>query len=215
MILNTATDARSLAVSGDTIISMRLTLLIICSTLIISCKQPLNQKKNNRVEVELFPAFSEPSLLQFERMGDTGVLSFLIRYYEGVSHDKDTFYYRSTVLTQLASRYFDSLIDNWPKISATRTVAVLDGIHFIFSRLNNHDTSRFSFQSPSLRTDSLGFKMTSSLISTIDRSFHDSLISDYLIEIRSYIENDSNVENTPRPILFNRRKSKYGWEYRR
>ena len=146
---------------------------------------------------------------------DSAKIVALIRNNIRIDNKEDTFYYKSVVVNNRDIRYFDSLFNYWPKPWTPRAITVLDGIHFTYTKLYREDTSKLELHGPSFWADSVGYRMTTSLLERVDLCLNDPLIRDYFVEVRSYIEDDSLISNASRPTLFERREMKYGWKYRR
>jgi len=195
---------------------VRFTITILLFLQLISCNQRASSYEHTkRIDIGINPAFSENSLIKVNWSADTAKIMILIRNNVRVDNKEDTFYYISADLNNNDIKYFDSLFNHWPKPWSPRAITVLDGIHFTYTKLYREDTSKLELHGPSFWADSVGYGMTSSLLERVDLRLNDPLITDYFLELRSYIEDDSIVSNASRPTLFARREIKYGWKYRR
>jgi len=170
---------------------------------------------NDYFEADINPAFSERCSLKFDRIKNKPQLTMLIRNNFRADEKEDTFYYKSIIINDTNISFFDSLLNNWPKQWKPRAITVLDGIHMNYTKFMGRDTFKLELHGPSLWADSFGYRLTTSLFNKFELCFQDSLISDYLLELRSYIENDSILSTAPRLKLFEQRAMKYGWKYRR
>ena len=98
---------------------------------------------------------------------------------------------------------FDSLVVQKTKINQPRQwTGCCDGMPVTFLLIQGADTSKLYFRSPQVRSDSSGYEITKTTIEQFDMLYSDSVITDYLHDIESNIDDSKRHTkmNENRPI---------------
>jgi len=196
---------------------------LIISTLflfLISCSDNAQNNQDGHIKsgqtvltTSFNPAFEENSEIVYSVNELSQNLSMLIKSKDGDRFHNDTFLYRAKVLINNEVRFLDSMIVKlMPIPTVDRKDKISDGITINFDLIRNGDTVKRHFVSPTKSENVVGFIITSNAVNAFTSIFNDSLVSDYFVDIYSYINDSAILPNpTVRPIV-KLRMAKYGWK---
>ena len=203
---------------------MQRTFLTLLILLILSaCGQrsaPISPNDSLTFKVFLRPGFDESAEIVIVKVDTQQTIQFLLIDREFPNKPIDTFYMKKISLSETQYENFDSLIIQKTKIKQTHQwTGCCDGMPVTFLLIQGVDTSGLYFRSPDIKSDSSGYAITKAAIGQLEIFYKDSVITDYLHDIESYMDNSKHHSkwNENRPI--NRlRKIEYSrseavWQY--
>ncbi|MEO8116772.1 MAG: hypothetical protein ABI653_03930 [Bacteroidota bacterium] len=176
--------------------------------------QDIHAKNEHTLLITSFsPAFEENSEIVYSVNDLQNNLSILLKSKNGHNFEKDTFFYKTKILTDNEVRLLDAVIDKivlMPTID--RKGKITDGITINFDLIKDGDTTNRLFKSPYKEVNPIGFNITSDVIKAFRKIFNDPIVSGYFDDAYNYFS-DSTIKYTSkdRPIDKLRIK-KYGWQ---
>jgi len=192
--------------------------MVFCSTFVLilsSCRQDEKSKfkdPNVTFKIFLYPSFDEKAEVVLSK-NDTGQkMNFLILYRQWEKKSVDTFYFKEISLSNKQYFNFDSLIIQKTKIvQPHQWTGCCDGMPVLYLLIRNGDTSQLHFRNPEInKPDSSGYNITKATIDHLRVLYNDSVITDYLHDVESYMDESKQhirqAENRPINRL---RKSEY------
>jgi hypothetical protein len=187
--------------------SMQRTLVPLLVLFIVSACG-LRQKispSNNTLAFKVFfhPSFDEKAEIILTQIDTEQTIQFLIIDRRLPDKPTDTFYFKKISLTRAQFDNFDSLVIQKTKINQPRQwTGCCDGMPVTYQLIQGTDTSGLYFRSPDIKSDSSGYQITKSTINQLDILYKDSVITDYLHDIESYMDETKHHTkwNENRPI---------------
>jgi hypothetical protein len=141
-------------------------------------------------KVFLYPSFDEKAEVVLSK-NDTGQkMNCLILYRQWEKKSIDTFYFKEISLSNRQYVNFDSLVIQKTKIAQpNQWTGCCDGMPVLYLLIQNGDTSQLHFRSPEInKPDSSGYNLTKATIDNLRALYNDSVITDYLHDIESYMD---------------------------
>jgi hypothetical protein len=191
-----------------------LTLLILLTLFACRQRQSLNTQNNILTfKVFLYPSFDEKAQIVLTKIDTQQVIQFLLLDREFANKTIDTFYFKKAILTKEQFDSFNSLVIGKTQIKQPHQwTGCCDGMPVEYLLIQGIDTSNLHFRSPDIKSDSSGYQVTKAAIDQFRILFKDSVISDYLNDVESYMnENikhinwkDNRQINTLRKIEYSR-----------
>ena len=185
---------QALDVSGYTLTFMTNAFRLFSVILILSsCRQDKKSSfKDHNVtfKVSLNPSFDEKAEVVLSK-NDTGQnMIFLILYRQWEKKSADTFYFKEISISDKQYSNFDSSIIQKTKIAQPHQwTGCCDGMPVLYLLICNGDTSRLHFRSPEInKPDSSGYNITKATIDHLRVLYNDSVITDYLHDVESYMD---------------------------
>ena len=161
----------------------------------IGCKEAQKNEKENNVffTVIISPAFLERAEIIISKIDGIQEIQFLLKEANANDRPADTFYYKRIVLSENQfQKLYSGLIQKTNSVNSIEKKGMRDGINFIFTHIENKDTSILSFRSPSKETDTAAFRFIEKSFSDFRSIFEDSIIIDYLEDVETYIDYSKN-----------------------
>lgn len=174
---------------------------------IVSCNSNESNRPYTIFQVQLNPSFSERCTIRFHRDVDSIELEMLMRNNPGVDMTEDTFYYKIVHFSDYNNKQLDSFFERVTRLPNSPSVGMRDGTSVDSWKIVGQDTLTRNSLGASIRLDSIVVP----LLKVLQQSFNDSLVSDYLTEVKSYMTVDSTVLRSSIPTLYRMREAKYGW----
>lgn len=131
------------------------------------------------------------------------MLHFLLIDRELPGKPADTFYSKSIVLSREQFNSFDSLVIQKTKIKQPHQWAgCCDGMPVEYYLVQGADTSKLYFRSPDIKSGSAGYELTKAAVDNLRIFYMDSIITDYLNDVESYMDESKHHTkwNENRPI---------------
>ena len=189
-----------------------LSLLLLLN--LSSCKQksiPLSENRVISFKVFLRPSFEESAEISLTKTDTHQTMQFLIMDREFLDMPGDTFYLKQISLSKNQYHNFDSLVIKKTNINQPRQwTGCCDGMPVTFLQIQGVDTVKLAFRSPDIKSDSSGYELTKAAIEQFRLLYSDSVITDYLQDIESNMDDTKHHTewNEDRPII-RLRKMKY------
>jgi hypothetical protein len=194
-------------------------LYILILTVLISCNKK-SSESNNKPEsflliTDINPGFLEPSEITIE-MNDTVrkatiliVISPRGKFYNSNSTSKlDTFYYKSILLTEkLASQLKSEIITKLESTIKSDSTSGFDGISISYIFNHNDKLSYYSLWSPNSIKNPNALILTQDLVDNTKLIFNDTIITEYLDDVGSYLYKPKKNHSTDRKIDKLRKKT--------
>lgn len=185
---------------GKTTTFMRKTLSTLLILIIVSaCKHQIG--KDVKKDVVTFkgnfdPSFDERASFVLSKIDSNLQIIFLIMGNERRNRAKDTFYYKTVSLTKNQFDEFETNVVQRTKIKQPKQwTGCCDGMPVSFQLTQNGDTSELHFRSPNIKSDTIGYKITKLTADNLRSLIDDTIISDYLDDIESYMDTTKKHSN--------------------
>jgi hypothetical protein len=166
--------------------------IIFIVFIFIACKQRDNaytKKPTHIFKMWLNPSFGESGEIVLSKINSAHEIQILLTEIERPNRPSDTFYYKKSYLTKDQFDKFESEVIQKIMIKQPRQPeGIRDGMSVNFMLIDK-DTSRLYFRNPSIHSDTLGYNVTKYAIDNFRLFFNDSVITDYLDDIESYMDN--------------------------
>jgi hypothetical protein len=135
------------------------------------------------------PSFDESATITLLKADTTREIKFLILTRDLLNKPIDTFYHKRITLTKKQYEKFDSLVLQKMKMKQPpQNEGCCDGIYFRFKLINNEDTALLHFGNLIGPIDTISCKFISDALDNIESLYKDSVITDYINDIESYID---------------------------
>ena len=166
---------------------------LIVLLVLFSCRQsqkPIDKDRNVTFKILLSPSFDEKAEVILSKTDIEQKIRFLIMDRHIQNLPLDTFYLKTILLSKNQYTSFDSLIIQKTKMTQPRQwTGCCDGMPVSFTLIQDLDTSRLFFRSPDInKPDSSGYNITKATIDHLKGLYNDSVITDYLHDIESYMD---------------------------
>jgi hypothetical protein len=139
--------------------------------------------------LSLRPSFDETAEIVLSKIDTQQRIQFLIMDREWSDKPVDTFYFRTMSLPEDQFRNFDSSVIQKTKMRQPHQwTGCCDGMPVTFQVIRGTDTSKLYFRSPYINLDSSGYELTKGTINYLGKLFNDSIITDYLEDIETYMD---------------------------
>jgi len=170
----------------------RIFLTVFIFSILLSCGQ-ISSTRYARQDTLFFrtqitPAFDEPADIILIKTDTAQTIKIILTEAHGNDKPVGVFYSKSISLSRSQFNKLDSEL--FPKIIATHSIEkkVRDGIGFRYSLFNKSDTTLLTFATPSSSTDPTVFRLIENSLDNFRSIFKDSIISEYLDDIDTYID---------------------------
>jgi hypothetical protein len=172
---------------------------------------PIAKNSSEVFEVFLRPSFDERAEIILAKIDTQQTMQFLILSRESQDKSIDTFYLKKILLSKNQYDNFDYSIIQKTKIAQPlQWNGCCDGMPVTFLLIKGMDTSGLYFRSPRIKTDSSGYEITKATIDQLGKLYGDSIITDYLHDVESYMDDSKQHTNWNENRPINRlRKAKY------
>ena len=178
---------------------------LIVLLILSACGQ--RQSKNTQHEISVFKIFLHPSVdekaqIILTKNNTQQIVHFLILDREFANKPIDTFYQRTISLSKEQYNSFDSLVIKKAKVKQPHQwTGCCDGMPVEYFTITGTDTSKLYFRSPDIKSDSSGYVLTKLAVDKLRIIYNDSIITDYLNDIESYMDESKHhtdrKENRP------------------
>jgi hypothetical protein len=161
----------------------------------------------------LNPSFDESGEIVLSKRDRVNEIRILLTEIERANRASDTFYYKKSYLQKDKFEKFESQVIHKIMIKQPHQHEGLrDGMSVNFMLIDNNDTTRLYFRNPDIHSDTLGYNVTKHAIDNFRLIFKDSIITDYLDDIESYMDkskpgihmSDNRAINKLRKIEYSR-----------
>jgi hypothetical protein len=166
-----------------------LILLVLIS--LSACKQKETRNQNTALTFKMFlyPSFDEKAKIVLTKIDTGSVITFLLLTRFFPNKPTDTFYFKSISLTKEQFENFDSLVIQKVKMRQPKQwTGCCDGMPVEYFHIQGTDTTKLWFRSPDINSDSSGYQITKISIDYLAKLYKDSVITDYLQDIESYMD---------------------------
>jgi len=176
----------------------------------------LTDNKSSKVKQTLLitsfkPAFLEHSTVVYSNNSKNRSLSILINCNRRTRSDMDTLFYKTKLLTQKETEFFDTTIIRMIHIPIIpRKGKIVDGIGINFELTQDDDLFNLDFQSPSKSDNPVAYIITSKAISSFKDIFNDEIISNYFDDIKTYLDDSIPFDKSKERAIYKLRQKKYG-----
>lgn len=189
-----------------------LTLLLLLILSACGQRHTLNSQNNILTfKVLLNPSFDEKAEVVLTKIDTQQTIQFLLLDRELPNKPTDTFYFKRISLTKDQFDNFDSLIIQKTRINQPHQWAgCCDGMPVTYLLIRGTDTSKLYFRSPYIKSDSSGYQITKTTIDQLRILYKDSVITDYLHDIESNMDNTKHhIQRNENRVINRLRKIKY------
>lgn len=172
---------------------MKRTFLTLLILLIISaCRQRHASGNKNDIltfKILLHPSFDEKAQIILTKIDTQQAIQFLLLNRSFNGKPTDTFYFKRISLSLVQFHSFDSLVIRKTKIKQPHQwTGCCDGMPVQYLLIHGTDTSSLWFRSPNIKSDSSGYQVTKTAIDQLRMLYKDSIITDYLNDVESYMD---------------------------
>ncbi len=193
---------------------------VLLSLCFVSCdtatenEQSASPKYPIDITVNFHPAFDENSVIKISEIGGIKTFSVLLKNHIRLGDAEDTFYFYNRLLKSDQSRFIDSCMAETFSINIPHREPdhILDGIFFNIIKSSGKDSVFIFSHSPDSIKNKEEFRIALNTISNLKAITHDTLIINYLDDIKGYFQDQKRQRNTP---LMKRRELVYNVKYYR
>lgn len=188
------------------------TLYILILIVLISCNKN-SSEDNNKSEsflliTDINPGFLEPCEITIEMNDTVKKATILIvvnprgKSYNSNSTSKlDTFYYKSVILTkELTNQLNSQIITKLETTIRSDSTSGFDGISISYILNHNDKLSYYSLWSPNSIKNPNALILTQDLVDNTKLIFNDTIITEYLDDVGSYLYKPKNNHSPDRKI---------------
>jgi hypothetical protein len=196
-------------------------IIIIAFSALASCKEKGfgRPAKNDSLvlKISFHPAFAEWSEAILKRSAAEKSIQILLRDQLRADRNQDTFWFKKVYLSD---RKFSTLVSALivscrQKISRKSTLKGVDGMTINTQLTFGGDTNFTHFWSPQRNEDSVGYRFTDSLLTTLKRNFQNTIASEYFGDLEEYIDASKRHAADSKRKIDRLRMEKYGWKIRK
>jgi len=197
----------------------KLLIYIVVYSILTSCREvpeSTNQSRFLQFKASLHPAFNELAEIVLSQHDSLYKITVLLKEISRGDSEPDTFYYTSQTISRKVFHSFDSAVIQKTFIDQPKQwEGCCDGMPVYYSTANTSDTSNLYFRNPDKRSDTIGYRITKSLIDLLKMDFNDSIVNEYLDDIESYMDESKFHRVDPKRGIDQLRMKKYGWSIQR
>ena len=188
--------------------------LLLVIAILASCGGGTENEKNLSAfafRVILRPSFDESAEITVSKNKEKQEAVFLLMERDGNDRMTDTFYFKTiNISNDLITQFKSEVIQKTVIPQPPQPQGVRDGMSVRYTLIENGDTSSLFFRNPNIARDTIGYKITKQVIENLRLIMADSIVSNYLSDVESYMDQTKDQiqfdENRPINKL---RKIKY------
>ena len=171
----------------------RFLLLILMPAIFYTCggkKSNTDQQDDTLIfRTSLSPAFDEKASITLTQNKSKSEMRVLLLQRAFSDKPVDTFYFKKFELTKAQFENFDRLVIKQSRVKQPKQwTGCCDGMPVEYQIIRGTDTNKLYFRSPDINNDSLGYKVTKSLIDQLIKIYSDSVLTDYFNDVESYMD---------------------------
>lgn len=177
-------------------------------------EQSSSTKHPTDITINFHPAFDEKSVIKISELDGIKTFSVLLKNHIRLGDAEDTFYFYKCSLKPNQSKFIDSCMAETfsIKIPPREPDVILDGIFFNIIKSTGKDSVFIFSHSPDSIKNKEEFTIALNTISSLKAIAYDTLVINYLDDIKGYFQYQERQRNTP---LIKRRELVYHVKYYR